>query len=121
MRTGWPAILALFAGAQLSAQVAAPPTNFDGKSDAELQESIDAFRAQPFGAACARDVPLFAELSRRHPDAQNYKMGAIVARAFCAYDEKRYADSLRLLEQAETENHAQGFDSLGLAFATLLF
>jgi tetratricopeptide (TPR) repeat protein len=47
-------------------------------------------------------------------------MVAVVARAFCAFDEKRYADSLRLLRQAEAENHAQGFDSLGLAAATML-
>jgi hypothetical protein len=66
-------------------------------------------------------VPLFAELRRRHPRDNRYKSLRSAAEAFCAYEEKRFTDGLRLVGRAEQGQQLGGLlDPLALFMANQL-
>ena len=120
MRKTWVAVLALACAWPAAAQESAPTPDFAAMSEAELGERVNAIGAEGFANPCRDKVPLFAEFLRRHPDHAGLKSGSLTAQAFCAYEEERDEDGLKLLKQAESVFDGPAFHGLGLYFATQL-
>jgi hypothetical protein len=89
-------------------------------SDAELVKRAETTQGGSDVSSCAVFVPLFAELTRRQPDSFDYRGRLAASRIFCASEERRYADGLRLVKEAETEFGYEFYDLYALHFATEL-
>jgi tetratricopeptide (TPR) repeat protein len=120
MRSIWLAALAFAWSPPASAQDAAPPPDFRSMTAEELQQRVSAVQTEGFRDACATKVPLADELVRRNPEHPGVRALQQHAGAFCAFEEGRDAEGLRLLKQGEQTVPSQTFDALGLYFATRL-
>lgn len=120
MQMKWLAILALTSTWPVTAQEAAESADFRAMSDAELRARVDAVDTDGFSDACRSKMPLFAEVVRRFPSSRLAKQGSLIAQAFCAYEQQRHEDGLRLLKQAESDFPERHYPGLGLVFAERL-
>ena len=118
MQSKWLPVLSLVWASAVSAQE--EPADFQSMTAAELQDRVAAMQTEGFRNACATKVPLFTELARRNPSHPGIKALGLDAAAFCAFEEGRDAEGLRLLKQGERGLSSETFDRLGLYFANRL-
>lgn len=119
---GLLAALAMLVAVPAAAQDSGEPApDFGAMTDEQLGTRLAAIGREGFRDPCTRVVPLFTELHRRNPRETRYDSGLLVAQAYCAYQEKRFAEGMRYLRRAERDNPGPGgIEPLGLYFATEL-
>lgn len=112
-------VVAVPAAAQDSGE---PAPDFRAMTDEQLGAHLAALGRGGVERPCIETVPMFEELHRRNRREGRYERGLLVARAQCAYLEKRYLDGMNYVEQAGRRypDSSVLLDPLGLYLATQL-